>query len=76
MESLLRKLVERHPEKGPEIIRLAGKDSDFLSVCEEICMAEKARGRWEQFPARAREYEEILKDLHHEFWMHLQRSTE
>lgn len=76
MESFLRKLVERHPERGPEIIQLAGEDANFQSVCEEICMAESARARWEHLPARAREYEEILKELRREFWAQLSRSTE
>ncbi len=75
MESFLRELIECHPEKEADIIRLAEADECFRAVCEEIELAENARIHWQAMPARAREYEEILNDLRKEFWAQLARTV-
>lgn len=75
METFLQKLVERHPEKGADIIRLAGNDECFRAVCEEIELAESATIYWKQMPARVLEYEEILNGLKIEFWTQLSQSS-
>ncbi len=74
MESFLKKLVESHPEQRAEILRLADIDESFRAVCEEIELAETARMRWQDMPARAREYEDILNDLTKELWARLSRN--
>ncbi len=75
MENFLKKLVEQYPEQGSLILRLARADENFRAVCEEIDLAEAARVRWMDLPARAREYEEILTELTQEFQALLVRSS-
>lgn len=75
MESFLKKLVEVYPEQGADIVRLAGTDEWFRSICEEIELAETARAHWNGMPDRVREYEDILEGLKKEFWTQLQPSS-
>ncbi|MCW3783409.1 hypothetical protein [Defluviimonas salinarum] len=69
------KLVEQHPEQGSEIASLAREDPDFMSICEDIGLAEEALARWQDLPCRAVEYEEILDGLKKEFWSKLSTRT-
>jgi hypothetical protein len=71
MKDFLRRLVERHPDRAPQIVGLAGADAGFRSLCEEIVLAEDALERWKWMPERAQEYREILKDRMDEFWVRL-----
>ncbi len=73
VDTYLRKVLVRFPERELEILRLFRNDPVFRSVCEEMEMAEVAQSRWKDIPERALEYGQILSRLEDEFLQHLSR---
>ncbi len=60
--------VQRFPERGSEIRRLALADTTFRGLCDDLLEAEAALARWKQELAprsveRQREYEQLVREL-------------
>lgn len=75
MDTYLRKMIGRYPEREFEILKLYRDSQVFRSICEEMEMADAAQTRWKDVPERALEYRQILGRLEHEFWEHLSSGT-
>jgi hypothetical protein len=68
MEQRVLAAIAPFPDRGHAVKELAGRDEEFLSLCDDLAEAEAAFRRWEHSTsmvreARCAEYRDLVRDL-------------